>query len=253
MSLMIRRGSMPVYSIPSSNVPYERRKTIINKNLINNINANLNTINTINALNTLNTINSINKINNSTLELNSIFNDIKLESKRSSNSIESYQSIKLLTLYIRKNRNNIDDTIKKISDYLESNNDLNDRIVIYIIELVLNLITENSQIINFLNRILPNLIKILHENKDLTSIENINNELGKLIKLGGAYTRRLIEISLEKLLMKFVENKNLKYENTKFANIQFLCIIIQNAPLIAFGKLIQPNTFGNIFITIFDI
>ena len=243
---------MPVYSIPSSNVPYERRKTIINKNLINNINANLNTINTINALNTLNTINSINKINNSTLELNSIFNDIKLESKRSSNSIESYQSIKLLTLYIRKNRNNIDDTIKKISDYLESNNDLNDRIVIYIIELVLNLITENSQIINFLNRILPNLIKILHENKDLTSIENINNELGKLIKLGGAYTRRLIEISLEKLLMKFVENKNLKYENTKFANIQFLCIIIQNAPLIAFGKLIQPNTFGNIFLKILD-
>lgn len=251
---MVRRGSVPVYNLPSSNFPYERRKTIINSNLINNINSNINSINTINALNTINLLNSMNNSKNSSnTEIDQIFKFIRNESQTSYNSIDSYQSIKLLAIYIRRNRNNIDNTVKKISDILESYNDLNDKIIIYIIEVVLNLITENSQIINFLNRILPILIKILTlKNIDLTSIENINTTLGKLIKLGGTYTRKIIEINLEGLLNKFLnENKSFKYENTKFAYIQFLCVIIQNSPLVAFGKLIQPNAF-NIFLRILD-
>jgi len=257
MSLMSRRGSVPIFNIHASNIPYERRKTIINANLINNLNSNLNTINTINALNTLNTLNTINALNNSknnyNLELNEIFKLIKSESKTSPNSIDSYQSIKLLTNYIRKNRNNIEQTVKKISDILDFYNDLNDEIIIYIIELVLNLITENSQIINFLNRILPILINALTQKiLDLTTIESINNTLGKLIKIGGIYTRKIVEINLDSILNKFMnENKSFKYENTKFAYIQFLCVIIQSAPLVAFGKLIQPNTF-NIFLKILD-
>ena len=254
MSLMMRRGSVPVYSLPSSNLPYERRKTIINANLINNINSNINNINTIDILNAINLLNSTNNSkNNFNMEIDQIFQLIKAESKTSASSIDSYQSIKLLAIYIRKNRNNIDITVKKISDILESCNDLNDKIIIYIIEVVLNLITENSQIINFLNRILPILINILtQKNIDLTSIENINNILGKLIKLGGTYTRKIVEINLERLLNKFLnENKSFKYENTKFAYIQFLCVIIQNSPLVAFAKLIQPNTF-NIFLRILD-
>ena len=258
---------MPIFNIPAANIPYERRKTIINKNMISNLNSNLNninaintinTINTINALNTINTFNTINSINNSKnnyqFELGDIFRQIKSESKSSNNSIDSYQSIKLLTLYIRRNRNNMDETIKKISDLFEAHNDLSDQIIIYIIELVLNLITENSQIINFLNRILPKLINILtQKNKDLTSIELINNELGKLIKIGGVYTRKIIEINFEKILMKFVnENRNFKYENTKFAYLQFLCVIIQNAPLVAFGKFSPPNSFINLFMKILD-
>ena len=251
---MVRRGSVPVYNLPISNFPYERRKTIINSNLINNINSNINSINTINALNTINLLNSMNNSKNSSnTEIDQIFKFIRNESQTSYNSIDSYQSIKLLAIYIRRNRNNIDNTVKKISDILESYNDLNDKIIIYIIEVVLNLITENSQIINFLNRILPILIKILTlKNIDLTSIENINTTLGKLIKLGGTYTRKIIEINLEGLLNKFLnENKSFKYENTKFAYIQFLCVIIQNSPLVAFGKLIQPNAF-NIFLRILD-
>ena len=257
MSLMSRRGSVPIFNIHASNIPYERRKTIINANLINNLNSNLNTINTINALNTINTLNTINALNNSknnyNLELNEIFKLIKSESKTSPNSIDSYQSIKLLTNYIRKNRNNIEQTVKKISDILDFYNDLNDEIIIYIIELVLNLITENSQIINFLNRILPILINALTQKiLDLTTIESINNTLGKLIKIGGIYTRKIVEINLDSILNKFMnENKSFKYENTKFAYIQFLCVIIQSAPLVAFGKLIQPNTF-NIFLKILD-
>lgn len=251
MSLLMRRGSVPVYNIQSSNLPYERRKTIINPNFINNLNPNFNAINTIAALNTLNSLNdSKNNYNN---ELNEIFQYIKNESKTSNNSIDSYQSIKILEKYIRRNRNNIEQVIKKISDLLDSFTDLNVEIIIYIIELVLNLITGNTQIINFLNRILPILINILtQKNIDLTSIENINNTLGKLIKIGGIYTRKIIEINLERLLNTFLnEGKIFKYENTKFAYIQFLCVIIQNASLVAFGKLIQLNCL-NTFLKILD-
>ena len=228
MSIMARRGSVQLYNIQSSNIPYERRRTIIN-----NINSNFNP-----------------KNNNS--ELSEIFKLIKDESKSSSNSIDSYQSIKLLTIYIRRNRTNIENTVKKISDILESYNDLNDKVLIYIIELVLNLITENSQIINFLNRILPILINILtQKNIDLTSIENVNNTLGRLIKIGGVYTRKIAEMHLEEILNKFSKDRNFKYENTRFSYIQLLGIIIQNAPMMAFGKLIQQYNF-NIFLKILD-
>ena len=251
MSLLMRRGSVPVYNIQSSNLPYERRKTIVNPNLINNLNPNFNTINTITALNTLNSLNDSN--NNYNNELNDIFQCIKNESKTSNNSIDSYQSIKIFAKYIRRNRNNIEQVVNKISELLDSFTDLNVEIIIYIIELVLNLITGNSQIINFLNRIFPILINILtQKNIDLTSIENINNALGKLIKIGGIYTRKIIENNLEKLLNTFInEGKMFKYENTKFAYIQFLCVIIQNASLLAFGKLIQPNSI-NTFLKILD-
>ena len=257
MSLMVRRGSVPVFNIPGTNIPYDRRKSIINSNLINNLNSNLNTINTINTLNTINALNTINSINNSknncSKELDKIFQDIKTESQSSLNSISSYQSIKLLSLYIRRNRNNIENTVKKISEILESYNDLNDDVLIYIVELVLNLITENSQIINFLNRILPILTNILtQKNIDLSSIENVNNALGKLIKLGGVFTRKIIEVYLELILSKFSnENKGFKFENSRFAFLQLLCVIIQNAPLVAFGKLFQQNNF-NIFLKILD-
>ena len=225
---MARRGSVQLYNIQSSNIPYERRRTIIN-----NINSNF-----------------YPKNNNS--ELSEIFKLIKAESKSSSNSIDSYQSIKLLTIYIRRNRTNIENTVKKISDILESYNDLNDKVLIYIIELVLNLITENSQIINFLNRILPILINILtQKNIDLSSIENVNNTLGRLIKIGGVYTRKITEMHLEEILNKFSKDRNFKYENTRFSYIQLLCIIIQNAPMMAFGKLIQQYNF-NIFLKILD-
>ena len=247
---------MPIYKIRNSNIPFERRKTIINANM-NNYNSNFNTINTINALNTINTLNTINSLNNSKnnfpFDLLEIFKLIRNESKTSSNSIDSYQSIKLLTTYIRRNRNNIEQTVKSISDIFDNYSDLNDKIVIYIIELILNLITENSQIIYFLNKIIPFLINALTRKMlDLTSIENINNSLGKIIKLGGIYTRKIVETNLDELLNKFMnENKCFKYENTKFAYIQLLCIIIQNTPLVAFGKLIQNNTF-NIFLGILD-
>ena len=85
---------MPIYKIRNSNIPFERRKTIINAN-INNYNSNFNTINTINALNTINTLNTINSLNNSKnnfpFDLLEIFKLIRNESKTSSNSIDSYQ------------------------------------------------------------------------------------------------------------------------------------------------------------------
>ena len=95
---------------------------------------------------------------------------------------------------------------------------MNVKVLIYIIELALNLITENSQIINPLNNILSILINILtQKNIDLNTIESVNNIFGKLIKLGGMYTRKVIELKFERLLNKFTnENRNFKYKIQNF-------------------------------------
>ena len=241
MSIMIRRGTIQPYNIQNSSMPIERRNTIIAPNMINNYNSNLNGRNSITSINTLNSFNSLNYPKNDyNKELNDIFNQIKKESKNSNNSIDSYQSIKSLEKYIRKNRNNIEFN-NIMSDIFNLPDDFNIETIIYIIELILNLITDNSQMINYLIMTANKLINFLtQKNLDLTYIDNISNTFGKLIKMGGIYIKNIIENTLDTIL---TEHQNYKYENTKYAHIQLLSVIIQNAPMEAFGRIKKDNLF----------
>ena len=188
-------------------------------------------------------------------DINEIFDKIKAESASSVPS-NTYQSILVLSFYIRRNRPNLDEIIKKISFFLNSNSgEINNKLLVSIINMVLNLLTENNHIINFVNMTLPILVNYLtFYNKSLSSFEEINHTIGRLIKTGGDSIKQIIEKNIESLMTRFVnedEFTNLKFENKKFALIQYLCKIMENSSLYIFNKIKEKSTF-EIFLGILD-
>ena len=146
-------------------------------------------------------INSLSPQNNM-IEIEDIFPLINKDSN--SKTGPPYNSVKVLSIYIRRNRNSIEDTINKISNFFKNNKELNVNLTLNIINSILSLLTEKSQIISYLNEILPILTKrLLQSNiKDFTLIENITNTIGNLIKIGDIYIRRLLSTDMNKLFME---------------------------------------------------
>ena len=209
-------------NINNINSQYDLRKPLISQN--NNINNNL----------SQNLLSS-----NYNTSLNDIFKLIIEEAKTSHKPIDSYNSIKLLEIYIRKNRNNIDLIVSKIID---NEINLDENVLTYIIELVQNLITENNKSINFLQKIIPFLINMLSKNIDINGINKVNLTLKHLIKLGGNNTRKIVEDNLEILIKKFTVDKNcFKYETTKLSYIQFFYSVLKSAPAIFYSYFTQNN------------
>ena len=206
------------------------------------------------GINYSHTISPIIQQENYISDINDIFNKIKAEST-SNLQTSSYQSVTLLSFYIRRNRQNLDEIIKKISFFFNSNSDINNKILVNAINMILNLLTENNHIINFINMILPILVNYLtFYNKSLSAFEEINNTIGRLIKIGGISIKQIIEKNIESLMLKFLkENEftSFKFENTKFALIQYLCKIMENSSLYIFNKIKEKNTF-EIFLSILD-
>ena len=187
-------------------------------------------------------VNSYNPKNNF-LELEDIFTSIKRESN--SKCVPPYNSVKVLSLYIRRNRNSIEETISKLSQTLEQNIDINANLIVNIVNSILVILTEKSQIISFLNKILVILVRKLNNIKNLTLIETVNNTIGNLIKIGGIYIRKLLGDIIDDLLKKFtnLDLKNIKNENFVFSSILLLCKIIENASLFAYNKITEPSNF----------
>ena len=160
-----------------------------------------------------------------------------------------YNSVKVLSLYIRRNRNSIEETINQLSQLLQKKlNNIKVNFLINIVNSILVLLTEKSQIINFLDKILPILVFRLYNNfANLSLIENLNNTIGNLIKIGGIYIQRNVENFIDNLFYKLNNNdpKDYKHENLKFALILFLCKIIENSSLFAYNKITEQTTFGN--------
>ena len=70
-------------------------------------------------------------------ELNDIFVQIQSEANKN----PPYHSVKILCIYLNKNRNNSDEIIKKISLFLDENQNLSDSIILNIINSIQNIIT----------------------------------------------------------------------------------------------------------------
>ena len=175
------------------------------------------------------------------LELTEIFKESKRESLLGYNP--PYQSVKHLSNYIRRNRNNIEETIKSFYSFLVNNADLSEKIIINITDTILNLLTENSQIINFINNIFPALFnKFYLMNNNITLIEDINNITGKLIKIGVIYSRQIIENYIDLLFNKLSNENDSKNDNKRLV-ILFICKIIQSSSLFAFNKLTEKKNF----------
>ena len=175
-------------------------------------------------------------------ELKEIFKEAKKESTLRYKP--PYQSIKTLSFYIRRNRNNMEDIIKSLNKFLDNEESLSEKIIVNIIDTVLNLLTENSQIINFINNIFPVLVsKFYLTNQNISFLEELNNTIGKLIKIGVIYSRQIIENNIDSLFNKVSNENYLKAENTKCAIILFICKIIQSSSLFAFNKLTEKKNF----------
>ena len=183
-------------------------------------------------------------------ELNDIFVQIQSEANKN----PPYHSVKILCIYLNKNRNNSDEIIKKISLFLDDNQNLSDSIILNTINSIQNILTENSQVITFLNMMLPILIHSLNfGNRDLKLIDNILETIGNLIKIGEIYTRQIVENIIDSLYDKFSNNsKNLKDNKVKYANLNLFSVIVKNAPLIAYNKIIDKNIIEIVLKIIID-
>ena len=168
-------------------------------------------------------------------ELNKIFLQIQLDSKTNSQP----HGIKLLCLYINKNRNKIHEIIKIISIFLNNEN-LSVLTIINAINSIQNILVENNHIIIFLKMMLPILNHLInHENNELSLIDNILEVIGNLIKLGEIYTRQIIENLIDIVFEKF--SKSLNGYKIKYSYINLLIVIIKNSPTISYNKIIEKN------------
>ena len=180
------------------------------------------------------------------MELTSIFNKIKTDKKTS--------SIKALCSYITRNRSNTEETIKKICLFINANNDkIPICIIVRLISSLLDLLTENSQMINFLNMVLPLLEHLIYyNNRTIPELDDIVYTIGSLIKDRGIFIRQIIEPKIEELFDKFSNDlSSFKFENTKYGMIRLFSIIIYNSPTISYNKIVEKSTF-EIFLKILD-
>ena len=206
-----------------------KKYTISKNNISNNINES-------------NIINSFKK--NDENELNDILNLIYDESNR--NTDPPYSSIKKLTIYIRRNRNLIENVINKIYDLLKNISNVN--LILNIVDSILDLVTERRS--HYLNQIIDILIKKLDNipQASSSSIIKIVTAVGDLIKLDSISIQKYLEGIIEKILITFskpIDQKNTKLENAKFYCILLLSKIIENSSLFAYNILTKEDNFNN--------
>ena len=176
-------------------------------------------------------------------ELANLFNSIESESSQK-NELK-FKTADLLSIYIRKNRNKVNETIKEISNFF-SKVKINTELLIQCVDGVYNSLMENNHIISFLYLMMPILIKYLYQIKSPNSpvIDKLNNLIGKLLKQGGIYIRELIENNIDDLLEQFGDDeKYIEDGNRKIISMQLFCQIFKNSSLLAFNKIIGKDGF----------
>ena len=176
-------------------------------------------------------------------ELTNIFNSIESESSKKNEL--NFSTADLLSIYIRKNRNKVNETIKEISNFL-SKVKISTELLIQCVDGVYNSLMENNQIISFLYLMMPILIKYLYQIKSPNSpvLDKLNNFIGKLLKQGGIYIRELIENNIDDLLEQFSDDeKYIEDRNRKIISMKLFCQIFKNSSLLAFNKIIGKDGF----------
>ena len=184
-------------------------------------------------------------------ELSNIFKAIANESSQITEL--RFSTNNLLSIYIRKNRNKVNETIKEIS-YFFREAKINPELLIQCVEGVFNSLMENNQIISFLNLMVPILINSLYQIKSQNSsnIDKLNNLIGNLLQKGGIYIRELIENTIDDLLEQFIDDeKYMDDGNRKIISIQLFCQIFKNSSLLAFNKIIAKDGM-NSFLRVID-
>jgi len=176
--------------------------------------------------------------NYSTLELTNIFNQLI-----SKNLHTQETASKQLAFFIHRNREYSEEIISKISRFFSTKeNELSDRVMIRSINNVINILrANNTQILNFLNMILPLLFHIIfHAQRQIHEFDLIIKTIGNLIVIGGNHTSQIIESYISSLFDKFsIQEPTFKFENTKYALISLLKEYTKHCPAIVYNKIIE--------------
>ena len=193
--------------------------------------------------NEINIIN-LNKTNNQD-ELNEIFQSIREEAN--TNNDPPYNSVKKLTMYIRRNRNLIENIINKVNELLKSISNIN--LMINIVNIIIELVTERRN--HHLNDLIDILIKKLEfiPYTYFASIQKIVNTVGDIIKLDNISIQKYLENTINKIIItltKQPEQKKERIENTKFYSILLLSKIIENSSLLAYNIITKEENFKNL-------
>ena len=175
-------------------------------------------------------------------ELDEIFKLIRDESV--TNEDPPFNSVKKLSIYIRRNRNSIQNIINRINELVKVITNVN--LVINIIKTILDLVIEGRN--HHLKDIIDILIKKL-DNIPLSSsvsIEKIINTIGDLINLDNISLQKYLENIINKIIFTLTrtsESKNVKSENSKFCSILLLAKIIENSSLLAYNIIAKEENF----------
>ena len=178
-------------------------------------------------------------------ELEDIFDLINKESKIYNEP--PFNSVKQLKIYIRRNRNSIENIINKVIKLLQNISNVN--MMLSIVKTLFDLVTEGR------NHHLSNLIDVLIRKLDnmpqtaSVSIEKIVNTISDLIKLDNISIQKFLENVINSILNKLTksnEQKNAKTENAKFYCILLLSKIIESCSLFAYNILTNVENFPKI-------
>lgn len=151
------------------------------------------------------------------------------------------QAAKQLALFISRNRNSSEDMIPKISQVFNSSNEIGDRVMIKVIQNVIQVLTNsNNQMINFLNIIFPLLFHIVfYANRNPEEFRIITKMIGNLVIVGGNHTCQIIESNIDSLFDKFNSESNFKFEYRKVALLYLLQEYMKTASVIVYNKIIE--------------
>ena len=186
-------------------------------------------------------------------DLNSIFSSILKESFN--NKETKFNTSDLLSIFIRKNRNITNQTLKEISQFFDSNDSINPELLIQCMDSIYNSLIDKKQIINFINLNLPVMIKSLNKininAQNITTINRMYFYIGKYLNKGGIYIRELVEKNIDILLEIFNPKKPKPKDNAKLISLKLLSQILKNSPTLSFNKLVAKDCFDT-FLNVTD-
>jgi len=193
---------------------------------------------------------------NTSDDLYTIFNSIIRESLIE--NATKFNTSNLLSIFIRKNRNKTNQTLKEIAQFFDSES-INPELLIQCVDGIYNSLLDKKQIIIFFKLIIPILIKALNKiNVNVQNIAIINKIfffIGKYINSGGIYIRDLVEKIIDMVLEIFnprpTKAKTEKKENNKLLSLKLLSQILKNSALLAFNKIVGKNSFDK-FLKVID-
>ena len=170
----------------------------------------------------LSTSSSNSSIQSRNLEINELFNKLLMDSESNHVNFEKDLSICISN---NKNKNHI---MQQIFDFISRNN-LYYLTILKCLNCIINTITENDQILFFLNSSIPLLVSHLFRNsKELKEVDTIINYISELINILKEPIKEIMEKIIDDLYDKYFDVSKIKDKNTnEIAKYIFIILSVE--------------------------